>query len=49
MAAKKGGAVNSVTHKVKPKVRRPGVHSKNKHSVGKNSKNYVKPYKGQGR
>jgi len=28
---------------------RKGVHAKNKHSWNKNSKNYVKPYKGQGR
>jgi hypothetical protein len=49
MAAKKGGAVNSAVHKVKPKVRRPGVHSKNKHSVSSQSKNYVKPYNAQGR
>jgi hypothetical protein len=49
MAAKKGGAVNSVTHKVKPKVSRPGVHAKTKTSSNKTSKNYVKPYRGQGR
>ena len=29
--------------------RHKGVHSKNKSSWNKNSKNYVKPYKGQGR
>ena len=28
---------------------RKGIHSKNKHSWNKNSKNYVKPYRGQGR
>jgi hypothetical protein len=49
MAAKKGGAMNSVVHKVKPKVRRPGVHAKTKQSSIKTSKNYVKPYRGQGR
>jgi hypothetical protein len=49
MAAKKGGAMNSVIHKVKPKVRRPGVHAKTKQSSIKTSKNYVKPYRGQGR
>ena len=35
--------------KVKPKVSRPGVHSKTKTSKLKQSKNYVKPYKGQGK
>jgi|694.fasta_scaffold14920_17 hypothetical protein len=49
MAAKKGGAVGSVIHKVKPKVKRPGVHAKTKQSSIKTSKNYVKPYRGQGR
>ena len=29
--------------------KRPGVHSKNNTSRSKNSKNYVKAYKGQGR
>ena len=33
----------------KSKVRRKGVHAKTKTSKLKNSKNYVKPYKGQGR
>ena len=28
---------------------RKGVHAKNKHSWNKNSKNYVKAYRGQGR
>lgn len=28
---------------------RPGVHSKNKMSSNKKSKNYKKPYRGQGR
>jgi hypothetical protein len=37
------------THITKEKVSRPGVHSKKKTSLNKNSKNYVKPYKGQGR
>lgn len=32
-----------------PKTKRPGVHSKKKSSNNKNSKNYVKQYKGQGR
>jgi hypothetical protein len=34
--------------KVKPKVKRPGVVSKKKNSSLKTSKNYVKPYRGQG-
>lgn len=35
--------------KKKPKVSRPGVHAKTKTSKLKQSKNYVKPYKGQGK
>lgn len=31
------------------KKKRPGVNSKCKNSHNKNSKNYVKPYRGQGR
>lgn len=31
------------------KKKRPGVVSKSKTSKSKNSKNYVKPYRGQGR
>ena len=33
----------------KPKVTRPGVHSKCKTSKSKKSKHYKKAYKGQGR
>ena len=33
----------------RPKKRRKGVHAKSKTSKGKVSKNYVKPYRGQGR
>ncbi len=36
-------------HQAKPKISRPGVHSKTKTSKNKKSKNYKKPYKGQGR
>ena len=32
-----------------PKTRRPGVHAKTKISNNKRSKNYVKPYRGQGK
>ena len=31
------------------KISRPGIHSKTKTSKNKNSKNYKKPYKGQGK
>lgn len=33
----------------KPKITRPGVHSKKKTSSLKESRNYKKQYKGQGR
>ena len=33
----------------KPRKKRPGIHSKNKVSKSKNSKNYVKAYASQGR
>jgi hypothetical protein len=33
----------------KPKIRRKGVHAKSKTSNNKNSKNYVKKYRGQGK
>lgn len=32
-----------------PKRKRPGVHAKSKSSKIKNSKNYVKAYRGQGK
>lgn len=35
--------------KVKPKVKRKGVHAKSKSSKNKNSKNYKKPYRAQGK
>lgn len=48
MAAKvKGIQLN--TYRQKPDVNRPGVHAKTKTSKNKSSKNYVKPYRGQGR
>jgi hypothetical protein len=37
------------TYKEKNKVRRKGVHAKSKSSNNKNSKNYVKRNRGQGR
>ena len=33
----------------RPKVKRPGVHAKTKTSKLKQSKNYAKKYRGQGR
>lgn len=45
MAAK----TNVSTFTKKPKVARPGVHSKTKSSSLKSSKNYKKLYKGQGK
>jgi len=41
--------VNFVVFKKKPKVKRPGVHAKTKTSKLKQSKNYAKKYRGQGR
>jgi len=41
--------VGTVRVYVKPKVSRPGVHSKTKTSKSKRSKNYKKSYKKQGR
>jgi len=37
-----------VSHIVKPKVKRKGVHAKTKMSSTKSSKNYKKKYRGQG-
>lgn len=39
---------NKITFGAKRKGRK-GVHSKNKNSWNKNSKNYVKAYRGQGK
>ena len=36
------------TKREKPRKKRPGIHSKKKTSKNKNSKNYIKSYKGQG-
>jgi hypothetical protein len=41
--------LNLFTYREKTKVRRPGVHAKTKSSNNKQSKNYVKRYRGQGR
>ncbi len=40
---------NIITYISKPRKKRKGVHAKTKTSRLKSSKNYVKPYKGQGR
>ena len=40
--------VNSSTYK-KVRKKRPGVHAKTKHSNMKNSSNYKKMYRGQGK
>ena len=48
MAKVKSNTV-ATNHKAKPKVSRPGVHAKTKTSKLKQSKNYVKSYKGQGK
>ena len=42
-------SINTVQKVNKPKVKRPGVHAKTKTSKLKNSKNYQKAYKGQGK
>lgn len=42
-------ATSSIKYIARPKVSRPGVHSKCKTSSNKNSKNYVKQYVGQGK
>lgn len=39
---------NVSIHKIKPKVKRKGIHSKNRTSRGKNCKNYKKLNIGQG-
>jgi hypothetical protein len=47
MATKKGQT--ATVRIVKPKVSRKGVHAKTKTSKNKGSKNYDKPYVGQGK
>jgi len=41
--------INITAYVLKPRKRRKGIHAKTKTSKLKSSKNYVKPYKGQGR
>lgn len=40
---------SATLHQTKPKVSRPGVHAKTKQSSNKNSRNYKKAYRGQGK
>jgi len=47
--AKKTTTSSVRTHIEKPRVKRPGVHSKKRTSNSKKSRNYKKSYKGQGR
>ncbi len=49
MAAAKAKVNNVVIKIEKPKVKRPGIHSKCKTSKLKSSKNYKKLYRGQGK
>jgi len=42
-------ALNITTFKVKPKKNNKGIHAKTKQSSSKGSKNYTKPYRGQGK
>lgn len=49
MATKaKSTSASSMVHD-KPKVSRPGIHAKTKSSKLKQSKNYTKTYRGQGK
>jgi|TARA_R110002012_G_scaffold262311_2_gene444513 hypothetical protein len=41
--------INLGNYMEKPKKKRPGVHAKSKTSKLKNSRNYVKAYRGQGK
>ncbi len=50
MAAKKSAGTSNVkTYKNRGKVTRKGIIAKTKQSKNKRSKNYKKPYRGQGR
>ena len=41
--------INLGNYMERPKQKRPGVHAKSKTSKLKNSRNYVKAYRGQGK
>jgi hypothetical protein len=47
--AKAKSTSTSSTFRSKTKTKRPGIHSKKKSSKGKNTTNYKKAYRGQGR
>lgn len=49
MATKTKSTSNSSLFKEKAKVSRPGIHAKTKSSKLKQSKNYKKSYRGQGK
>jgi hypothetical protein len=49
MAKKSGSSVSVSSYKGKKKITRRGVVAKTKTSKNKSSKNYKKPYRGQGR
>jgi hypothetical protein len=49
MAAAKATKTATGSTRVEKQVSRPGVHAKTKTSKNKTSKNYKKPYAGQGR
>lgn len=45
----KAKSISVRIYRKKPKVKRPGIHSKKKNSRNKNSKHYKKPYNRQGK
>jgi len=47
--AKKTAVQGATRYKAKARISRPGIHSKKKNSNLKNSKNYKKKYRGQGK
>lgn len=47
--AKPKTSSSSSSGRIEKKISRPGIHSKKKNSRTKTSKNYSKPYRGQGR
>jgi hypothetical protein len=49
MASPKSKSTTVSVHRLKPRKKRPGIHSKKKSSRNKKSKNYKKPYVSQGR
>jgi hypothetical protein len=47
--AKAKSTTTTSSFRSKTKTKRPGIHSKKKSSKGKNTTNYKKAYRGQGR